>query len=300
MRWRRISASRRETLAFYAFMSPWIVGVIVFLIVPLAATFLLSFTNWDLFQPPQWTGLHNYSELLFSQASQFWLALRNTAYYAFILVPLNLVLSLAIAMLLNQPIILRRWFRTAFYLPSTVPILAVVMLWSWLLAPSGLINEVLSWFGIHGPAWLVDPGSVKNGLIIMGAWGLGGGVVLFLAGLQNIPRYLYEATMLDGAGPFRRFRSITLPMLSPIILFNLVTGIIASLQVFTQVYVIAQQSQNSGDLMLVPYLYDSAFQYQEMGYASAIATVFFIMVIALTAIILIFARRWVYYEGGAR
>lgn len=292
-----MSASRREALAFYAFLSPWIVGIIVFFVIPLVATLLLSFTNWDLFQPPQWIGLHNYSNLLFGQSSEFWLALRNTAYYAFILVPLNLVLSLAFAMLLNQPIILRRWFRTAFYLPSTIPVIAVVMLWSWLLAPAGIINEVLSWFGIHGPAWLVDPASVKNGLIIMGAWGLGGGVVLFLAGLQNIPRYLYQAAMLDGAGAIRRFRSITLPMLSPIVLFNLISGIIASLQVFTQVYVISQQSQNAGDLMLVPYLYNSAFQYQQMGFASTIAWVFFIMVIALTLIILKSAKYWVYYES---
>lgn len=295
-----MSAARRETLAFYGFMSPWIVGMILFLAVPLLATFILSFTNWDLFQPPQWIGLQNYYNLLFSATSQFWLALRNTAYYAFILVPLNLILSLAFAMLLHQPIILRRWFRTAFYLPSTIPVIAVVMLWSWLLAPSGMINEVLSWFGIHGPAWLVDPASVKNGLIIMGAWGMGGGVVLFLAGLQNIPRYLYEATMLDGAGAVRRFVSITLPMLSPIILFNLISGIIASLQVFTQVFVISQQSENTGDLMIVPYLYDNAFQYQRMGYASAIAWVFFLMVITLTLVILKFSRRWVYYEGATR
>jgi multiple sugar transport system permease protein len=300
MRKRRMPAAWREALAFYAFLSPWIVGMIVFLAVPLVATVLLSFTNWDLFQSPQWIGLHNYSELLFGKSTEFWLALRNTVYYAFILVPLNLALSLGIAMLLNQPIILRRWFRTAFYLPSTIPVVAVVMLWSWLLAPSGLVNEVLSWFGIHGPAWLVDPGSVKNGLIIMGAWGLGGGVVLFLAGLQNVPRYLYEAAMLDGAGSFRRFRSITLPMLSPIILFNLISGIIASLQVFTQVYVISENAQNPGDLMLVPYLYNNAFQYQQMGFASAIAWLFFVMVIALTLIILKFARRWVYYESEAR
>jgi len=297
---RRLSASRREALAFYAFVSPWIVGIIVFLAVPLVVTLLLSFTNWDLFQSPQWIGLRNYSELLFGKSSDFWLALRNTAYYAFILVPLNLVLSLGIAMLLNQPIILRRWFRTAFYLPSTIPIIAVVMLWSWLLAPDGIINEVLSWFGIHGPAWLVDPGSVKNGLIIMGVWGLGGGVVLFLAGLQNIPRFLYEAMMIDGAGPFRRFFSITLPLLSPIILFNLISGIISATQVFTQVYVISENAQNPGDLMLVPYLYNSAFQYQQMGFASAIAWVFFMMVIALTLIILRSARRWVYYESKAR
>jgi multiple sugar transport system permease protein len=220
----------------------------------------------------------------------------NTAYYALILVPLNLVLSLLFAMLLNQPVIFRRWFRTAFYLPSTIPIVAVVMLWSWLLAPSGLINVVLSWFGIHGPAWLVDPAWVKDGLIIMGVWQLGSGVVLFLAGLQGIPRHLYEAAMIEGAGPLRQLWSITLPMLTPIILFNLINGLIGALQVFTQVYIVTQD-QNTGALMLVPYLYDNAFQFLKMGYASAIASLFFVMVIALTLVILKWSNRWVYYES---
>jgi multiple sugar transport system permease protein len=291
-----LSGRKRETIAFYLFMLPWIVGVVFLYAVPLVASLVLSFTNWDLFQPPQWVGLRNYTNLLTGEGSSFWLALRNTAYYALILVPLNLVLSVLFALLLNQPIILRRWFRTAFYLPSTIPVVAVVMLWSWLLAPSGVFNSILGKGGIDGPAWLVDPDWVKDGLIIMGVWQLGGGVVLFLAALQSIPRYLYEATMLDGAGTWRQFRTITVPMLSPIILFNLVNGIIGALQVFTQVYVVTQ-GHNAGALMMVPFLYDNAFEFNKMGYASAIAVLFFVMIMLLTLIVLRWSRRWVYYEG---
>ncbi|MEV0719652.1 sugar ABC transporter permease [Asanoa sp. NPDC050611] len=286
----------RETVAFYLFMLPWIVGILALYAVPLVASVVLSFTNWDLFQPPQWVGLRNYASLLTGEGSNFWLALRNTAYYAAILVPVNLALSIAFAMLLNQPIVLRRWFRTAFYLPSTIPIVAVVMLWSWLLAPSGIVNSLLSVVGVDGPAWLVDPDRVKDGLIIMGVWQLGGGVVLFLAALQGIPRYLYEATTIDGAGPWRQFRSITVPMLSPIILFNLINGIIGALQVFTQVYVVTQ-GHNAGALMMVPFLYENAFEFNKMGYASAIAVLLFVMIMLLTLVILRWSRRWVHYEG---
>lgn len=291
-----MSGRTRETIAFYLFMLPWIVGILALYVVPLGASVVLSFTNWDLFSSPQWVGLRNYSSLLAGEGSNFWLALRNTAYYAAILVPVNLALSVAFALLLNQPIVLRRWFRTAFYLPSTIPIVAVVMLWSWLLAPSGIVNSLLSVVGVDGPAWLVDPDRVKDGLIIMGVWQLGGGVVLFLAALQGIPRYLYEATMLDGAGAWRRFRSITVPMLSPIILFNLINGIIGALQVFTQVYVVTQ-GHNAGALMMVPFLYENAFEFNKMGYASAIAVLLFLMIMALTVVVLRWSRRWVYYEG---
>lgn len=291
-----MSNRKREAIAFYLFMLPWIVGIVALYAVPLVASLGLSFTNWDLFTSPEWVGLRNYRNLIAGDGTNFWLALRNTSYYALILVPVNLALSIAFAMLLNQRVILRRWFRTAFYLPSTIPVVAVVMLWSWLLAPSGVINSILKLVGIDGPAWLVDPAWVKNGLIIMGAWQLGGGVVLFLAALQSIPRHLYEATMLDGAGVWRQFRSITVPMLSPIILFNLVNGIIGALQVFTQVYVVTQ-GHNAGALMMVPFLYENAFEFNKMGYASAIAVLFFVMIMLLTLIVLRWSRRWVYYEG---
>lgn len=291
-----LTLKRRETIAFYLFMAPWITGIVLLFAVPLAATVFLSFTDWDLFGPAKWVGFQNYVDLLFTPRSSFWAAFGNTAYYAAILVPVNLALSIGFATLLNQPIIFRRFFRTAFYLPSTIPIVAVVMLWSWLLAPSGIVNSILSVVGIDGPAWLVDPNWVKNGLIIMGVWQLGGGVVLFLAAMQGIPQYLYEAATLDGAGAWRRFRSITIPMLSPIILFNLIIGVIGTLQVFAQVYIVTQD-HNPGAVMMVPLVYSNAFEFSRMGDASAIAVLFVLTILVLTMLILRWARTWVYYEG---
>lgn len=291
-----LTLKRRETIAFYLFMAPWITGIVLLFAVPLAATVFLSFTDWDLFGPAKWVGFQNYVDLLFTPRSSFWAAFGNTAYYAAILVPVNLVLSLGFATLLNQPIIFRRFFRTAFYLPSTIPIVAVVMLWSWLLAPSGIVNSILSVVGIDGPAWLVDPNWVKNGLIIMGVWQLGGGVVLFLAAMQGIPHYLYEAATLDGAGAWRRFRSITIPMLSPIILFNLIIGVIGTLQVFAQVYIVTQD-HNPGAVMMVPLIYSNAFEFSRMGDSSAISVLFVLTILVLTMLILRWARTWVYYEG---
>jgi len=293
---RRWGLRQRESAAFYAFMSPAIIGMVFLFAIPLVVTFFLSFTNWNLLQPPQWVGFSNYVRLLFTPGSDFVNALKNTGYYAIILVPINLSLSLAFAVLLNNVKVLQRFFRTAFYLPSTIPIVAVVMLWSWLLAPSGLLNQALSAIGIDGPAWLVDPNTVKNGLIIMGVWQFGGSLVLFLAAMQGIPSYFYEAAELDGAGPWHRFWSITIPMLSPIILFNVVTGVIAALQVFAQVFIITG-GHNPGADMIVPLVYQNAFLFNRMGYASAMSVIFVILILAVTMIILGSSRRWVYYEG---
>ncbi|MCY0902945.1 MAG: sugar ABC transporter permease [Firmicutes bacterium] len=287
---------RREALAFYTFTSPWILGFLIFTIGPIIASLVLSFTNWDMFQAPTWIGLQNYQNLVVN-TPLFWIALQNTAYYAFITVPLGIVIALILAVLLNQPLKLRRWFRAAFYLPSTLPTVSVVLLWSWLLAPQGLVNEALGIFGIKGPAWFVDPAWEKPGLILMALWGAGGGTVLFLAGLQGIPQYLYEAASLDGATVWNKLTHITIPMLSPIILFNLVTGIIGAMQVFTQVYIVGT---NDSTLMMVPYLFQEAFQDFNMGFASAIAWVLFLIIIVFTLLILRWSSMWVYYEGEIR
>ena len=287
---------RREALAFYLFVTPFFIGFLVFSVGPIVASMVLSFTHWNMFTPIEFVGVHNYRELL-TNDPEFWIALENTAYYAIVSVPLGILLSFALAVLLNQRIVLRRFFRAAFYLPSTIPVVAVVLLWSWLLVPSGLINEMLAIVGIKGPAWFVDPAWMKPGLILMALWGAGGGTVLFLAGLQGIPSYLYEASALDGATPLRQFFSISVPMLSPIILFNLVNGIIGGFQVFTQVYILGV---NNADLMLVPYLFQNAFQNFDMGYASALAWILFLIIIALTLVVLRWSTVWVYYEGEVR
>jgi len=287
---------RREAMYFYLFVSPFFIGFLFLTIGPILGSLLLSFTRWNMFLPPQWVGLQNFSQVL-SGNSLFWTALGNTGYYALISVPLGIILALFIAVLLNQNIVLRRWFRAAFYLPSTIPTVAVVLLWLWLLAPAGLFNEFIGLFGIKGPAWFVDPSWVKPGLILMGLWGAGGGTVLFLAGMQGIPPYLYEASALDGAGPIRQFFTVTIPMLSPIILFNVVNGLIGSFQVFTQVYILGT---NNADLMMVPYLFQEAFDYFNMGYASAIAWCLFVIIIAITMVVLRWSAVYVYYEGEVR
>jgi len=288
--------ARQEERAFYLFLTPWMIGFLVFTLGPILASLYLSFTSWNMFQPPKFIGLENFKVLL-SHNSMFWTALWNTCYYAFIMVPLSILIALIVAVLLNQRIMARRWFRTAYYLPSTLPIVSVVLLWSWLLAPSGIVNEGLAVFGIHGPAWFVNPNWMKPGLIIMGLWGAGAGAVLFLAGLQGIPRHLYEASALDGASSFKQFVRITIPMLSPIILFNLVNGIIGSMQVFTQVYIVGT---NNSTIMMIPYLFQQAFDYFNMGFASAIAWVFFVIIIGLTLVVLKWSTSWVYYEGVIR
>lgn len=293
---RKVSARGREAIAFYLFVTPFIVGFLVFSVGPILASLGLSFTRWNMFTPAQWVGFHNYKELL-TNDNTFWIAVWNTTYYVLISIPLGICLSLILAVLLNQPIMFRRWIRAAFYLPSTIPVVASVMLWMWLLAPAGLINEVLAVFGIKGPAWFVNPVWFKPGLILMSLWGAGAGTVLFLAGLQGIPTYLYEASAIEGASKIRQFFTITIPMLSPIILFNLVMGIIGGFQVFTQVYIVGI---NNADIMLEPYLFETAFQNFDMGYASALAWVMFIIIIALTLVVLKWSAVWVYYEGEVR
>ncbi|GMA60189.1 sugar ABC transporter permease [Alicyclobacillus fastidiosus] len=286
---------RRESVAFYAFTGPWLVGLVGLTLGPILASLALSFTNWNMFSPPHWVGFENYVKTF--KTPMFWTALYNTAYYSVISVPLSILIALVLAVLLNQKVAARRWFRTAFYLPSTIPVVAVVMLWSWLLAPAGLFNEFLHLFGIHGPAWFVDPAWIKPGLIIMSLWGAGGGTVLFLAGLQGIPSYLYEAAELDGASSWTKFVRITMPQLSPIILFNLINGIIGAMQVFTQVYIIGT---NNASTMMVPYLFEQAFQNYQMGLASATAWLLFIIIMVLTLIVLKWSSVWVYYEGERR
>lgn len=294
---RKVRYNKREAIGFYLFLSPWLIGFVAFLLGPIIASLLLSFTNWNMLNTPQWVGLTNYINLL-TQTPQFWQVLGNTAFYAFILVPLGIVVSLVLAVLLNQQIFIRRFFRTVFYLPATIPVVAIAMLWSWVLAPAGILNEVLKVFGINGPAWLINPVWIKPSLILVGLWSVGASVVLFLAALQGVPRYLYEASALEGASPFRQFLRITVPMISPIILFNLVNGIIGSLQVFSQTLILTDGAPSG--LMLIPYLYNQAFQFFELGFASALAWVFFIMIIILTLIILRWSRAWVYYESEVR
>lgn len=293
------SRTTRETLAFYGFISPWIVGFVVFTAIPMGASLWLSFTNWDSFQTPDFVGWDNYTKLLFADPL-FWKALGNTLYFAVISVPLSLLLGLGLANLLAKPFRGARFFRTVIYLPALVPLVAAAMIFRWLLAPqSGPINGFLALFGIQGPAWLLDANWVIPAIIMLSVWQVGAGTILLIAALQGVPVELYEAARLDGASPTQQFWRISVPMITPILFFNLITGMIAAFQVFSQVYVLTDGTSgpNNASLMLVPYVYDNAFRFYNMGYASALAWVLFLIILAFSAVIMRSSRAWVFYES---
>jgi multiple sugar transport system permease protein len=291
---------KREALWFYIMVSPWIIGFLVFTLGPMLYSMYLSFTDWDLFSSPKFIGLKNYIDL-FTRDRIFWKVIGNTIYYALISVSLGMVASLAIASLLNKPLRGMRTYRTLLYIPATVPAVASSLLFVRLLAPdAGLINRFLAIFGIDGPAWLLDPLWVKPALILMSLWGVGAGVTLLLAGMKGIPNEFYEAAAIDGANSTQQYFYITIPLLSPVIFFNLVMGMIGSLQIFTEIYIITGGGPNNASKMIVPYLFDNAFRWYKMGYASAIAWVLFVIALIFTALIFRSSNLWVYYESEVK
>lgn len=291
--------SRRETLAFYAFISPWLIGFLVFTLAPMLASLGLSFTDWDSFQTPNLVGLDNYVKL-FTQDPLFWESMLHTIYFAAGSVPVTLLLALLLANLLAKPLKGARFFRTCIYLPALVPLVAAAMIFRWLLAPdSGPINGFLALLGITGPAWLIDSGWVIPAIILLTVWQVGTGTILLIAALKGVPPELTEAAQLDGATRNQQFWRISVPMVTPILFFNLITGMIAAFQVFSQVYVLTDGTSgpDNASLMVVPYIYDSAFRYYHMGYASALAWVLFIVIVGLSAIVMKSSSRWVFYES---
>jgi multiple sugar transport system permease protein len=279
---------------FYLFVSPWLVGFLVFLLGPMVASLYLSLTDWDTFTAPTWVGLQNYVTLL-RDDPVFWKALWNTLYYAAISVPLGLALGLWLANLLNKQVRGQRAFRTLIYLPTLVPLVATAMIFKMVLAPSGPLNQLLGFFGISGPAWLLDSNWVKPALIVLSVWGAGGATVLLLAAMRGIPRELYEAAEVDGAGPIRQFWSITVPQLTPIIFFNLVMGLIGAFQIFSQVYILTKGGPNNASQTMVPLLFNEAFGFYHMGYASAISWLLFVVILGFTLIAFRTTRKWVFY-----
>jgi len=293
-----------ETRAGWLAIAPWLIGFAIFTAFPFLASLYFSFTKYDVINSPQWIGLDNYQRL-FTHDRLFPLAIRNTFIYALMYVPLHLVASLSVALLLNEARHARGVFRTAFYLPSMTPAVATAYLWVWMLNPNdGLINRTLRWLHLPAPAWTVDPFWTKPTIVISQVWMMGSAMILFLAALQGVPKDLYEAATLDGAGRWERFRSVTLPMISGVTFFLATVSIIASLNVFTQGYVMFDKDggpQNSA-LFIVMYLFKRAFGsgYFQMGYASAIAWILFLMILVITVIQFRLSKRWVYYEheGG--
>ncbi|MBI3960750.1 MAG: sugar ABC transporter permease [Chloroflexi bacterium] len=296
--WWHSSAQRREALEGYLWISPWVIGFLLFALGPMIASLYLSFTEYKIGGSPVWLGLENYIRA-FSQDKLFWPSLNRTAYFAIATVGLGTVGSLLAAILLNQNARGRNFFRALYYLPSLTPVVALAILWQWLLQPQvGFVNYALYQMGIDGPGWLTSRQWAVPSLILISLWaGIGGGrMIIFLAGLQGVPQELYESAELDGASTLQRFFNITLPMISPVILFNVILGVIGSFSVFALAYVATDGGPNYATYFFVLHLYYNAFSYFQMGYASALAWVFFLIIFILSFVQIKFSDRWVYYE----
>ncbi|MCL5994760.1 MAG: sugar ABC transporter permease [Chloroflexi bacterium] len=287
-----------EDLWGYLFISPWIIGFLIFTLGPMAVSLYYGLTKYEFPLPPRWVGAQNFIDA-FTKDTLFRVALGNTAYYVIFSVPLGLAISLFLALLLDRKIAGRALWRTIYYVPSIVPVVVTAFLFGYLFQPEyGLINGMLRSIGIQGPRWFNSSDWVKPTLILLALWAAGGAtMIIFLAGLQNIPTELYEAAMVDGAGRWSRFWNITIPMLSPTIFFNLVTGIIGAFKVFTSAYVATAGGPNYASYFFVMHLFNSGFRDLNMGYASALAWILFVIIMVFTLIQLKFARRWVYYES---
>lgn len=294
---RRLSLRAREEIAAYLLISPWIIGFLVFVAGGLFFNFGLSFFQTDLLSAARFVGLNNYRQLL-TDDRLFWQAVRVTTIYTFATVPLQTLLGLGVALLLNQKVWGIGFWRTLFYLPSVVSGVAVGMIWLWFYHPDlGLFNLLLGRLGIEGPRWLVSQTWALPSLIFMNVWGIGTIMLIFLAGLQGIQREYYEAARIDGANNRQQFWAITIPMLSPHIFYNVVLGIISSYQVFTASFVMTEGGPNNATLTLVLFLYSRAFLMARFGYAAAIAWILFLIILILTVFLLRSSRESVFYEG---
>lgn len=297
---RRMSFSsplaRREAFTFYVLIAPWFVGFIIFLAYPMARSLYLSFTNYDLLSAPNWVGFRNY-ERIFADAD-FWQSLKVTLLYALGSVPGGTIIAIAVAMVLSQKLKGINFWRTIFFMPSVLSSIAVAILWLYIFRPEGgLLNVVLGWFGIQGPSWITSETWALPALIIMSWWTIGGQIVIYLAGLKGIPDTFYEAAEIDGANGWAKFRFVTIPMLSPTIFFNVVLSIIGALQVFDVGWVMTRGGPNKATLFYMINLYERAFRFVQMGYASALAWILFIIIMVITLLVIRSSAAWVYYEA---
>ena len=306
--WRELTpARRREALQGLAFISPWLVGFLVFTAYPMVASLYYSFTNYKVLAPPQWVGLQNYVYALSGKPfgttgdPLFWLSVQRTVTWVVITVPLGIVGSLLAAVLLNRGLRGTNFYRTAFFLPSLTPVVAAALLWTWMLNPRvGVVNAVIEGVtGLRGPNWLTDIDWALPALAIISLWTAIGGnrMLIFLAGLQGIPPELYEAARVDGAGPLRTWWNITVPLISPAIFFNLVLGIIYSFRVFAFAFVTTGGGPARATYFYALHLYTMAFSSFDMGYGSALAWLLFVAVLVLTVLNMQLSKRWVYYES---
>lgn len=285
------------------FMAPWLIGFLVFIAYPMLATLYYSFTKYNLLTDPIWVGTFNYRFMWHDQL--FWLAIRNTLWLVVFLVPIQVLFSISAAVVLTRPKRGASVYRTIFFLPSMVPIVAAALGFAFLLNPAGPIDHILGLLHLPQPLWFEDPQWAKPGLLLLGLWGVGQIMIIFLAALLDVPAQLYEAAELEGAGPWQRFRSVTLPMISPVIFFSLVIGVIDGFQYFTEAYITAGGRDHVGEpqgstLMYGVRLYQEGFQNLHLGYAAAMAWVLFLLIMLCTGVLIRTSDRWVHYQGGFR
>lgn len=299
--------TRRQFFTGLSFVSLWIIGFLAFTLYPMLASLYYSFTEYHIRQPSEWVGLLNYRNLFVDPL--FWRAIYNTLYMVVIGVPLGLLVAFICALLLNIKVPGQSIYRVIYFLPSIVPVIASTLLWLWILTPNGgLLNSLLENIGIRGPSWTKDPLWAKPSLILLSLWGIGNTMVIYLAGLQDVPQHLIEASELDGANWWQRLWAVTIPLVSPITLFNLIIGVIATFQYFAQAYVLSAGTTTSrsvplgaplqSTLFYSVYLYEQGFVYLKMGYASALAWILFIIIMLCTIALLRSSNAWTYYEGG--
>jgi multiple sugar transport system permease protein len=295
------SLKLREELSGYLFISPWVLGFVLLMLGPLLFSLYASFTNYNITSQMDFVGFENYKQM-FTVDDLFWTSLWNTLYYVLFSVPITTAGAILLAVLLNQKVPGMKWYRTLYYLPAVLSGVAVYFLWMQLLSPStGLVNTALGWFGIDGPAWLYDPEWTKPALIVMKLWSVGGGMLLYLASLQGVPKTMYEAADIDGASTLQKFFHITIPMITPVIFFDIVTSLIGGFQIFQEAYVMTESGNGGPMNSLLFYnlhMWHNAFEMFNMGYASSMAWVLFVIVMVLTMINLKVGKKWVYYEGG--
>lgn len=279
------------------FVSPWLIGFTVFIFYPIIASLYYSLTRYVGVGTPKWIGFENYLSLIKDEL--FWISLYNTIYYLVFAVPIGFVIGLGLALIMNFKVREKSVYRTILYFPSILPIFAAAFIWLWMFNPQlGIINALLDKIGIQGPGWIGSPDWSKPSIILMAQWGAGGSAIIFLASLQDVPRELYEAAELDGAGQWYKFRHITLPTISPVILFHIIMAVVFAFQLFDAPYIMTGGGPANSTLFYTLYLYRNAFQYSKMGYASAMAWILFILNLGIAIFIFKTSLRWVYYRGG--
>lgn len=287
----------RRTLTGYIFIMPFILGFLIWFLIPALIAVWLTFTDWNLIAPPSFVGLDNIKQL--GEDKLFWLSLWVTTKYTLISVPLGLVLGFILALLMNTNVRGITFLRTIYYLPSIVPAVANAVLWAWIFNTEfGLLNALFHYIGLSKVKWLQEPAFALNTLILMSLWGFGNSMIIYLAGLKGIPEVFYEAAKIDGAGRWAQLRHITIPLVSPVIFFNLIIGIIGSFQVFTAGYMITNGGPQNSTLFYVLYLYRNAFQFLKMGYAAALSWVLFIIIMVLTLFVFKYVGNRVHYEDA--